>query len=107
MDELSLPAQFALLAVLLVISGFFSMAETAMMASNRHRLRHLAKKGHRGAQLATQLLGKVDRLLGVILLGSASMQVSRMGEETPPAVSMEQYRVYLRLLAEYVRIGEA
>ena len=63
MDELSLSAQFAVLAVLLVISGFFSMAETAMMASNRHRLRHLAGEGHRGAQLATQLLSKVDRLL--------------------------------------------
>ena len=70
MDELSLSAQFAVLAVLLVISGFFSMAETAMMASNRHRLRHLAGEGHRGAQLATQLLSKVDRLLGVILLGN-------------------------------------
>ena len=70
MDELSLSAQFAVLAVLLVISGFFSMAETAMMASNRHRLRHLAGEGHRGAQLATQLLSNFDKLLGVILLGN-------------------------------------
>jgi Mg2+/Co2+ transporter CorB len=70
MDEPPLSAQFALLAVLLVLSGFFAMAETAMMAANRHRLRHLAKKGHRGAQLATQLLNKVDRLISVILLGN-------------------------------------
>ncbi len=70
MDEISLTSQFALLALLLVISGFFSMSETAMMASNRHRLRHLAKEGHRGAQLATVLLDQVDRLLGVILLGN-------------------------------------
>lgn len=41
-----------------------------MMASNRHRLRHLAREGHRGAQLATHLLDKVDRLLSVILLGN-------------------------------------
>ncbi len=70
MDDIPLSTQFVLLAVLLVASGFFSMAETAMMASNRHRLRHLAGDGHRGAQLATQLLNKVDRLLGVILLGN-------------------------------------
>ncbi len=70
MDEMSLATQFGLLAMLLVVSGFFSMAETAMMASNRHRLRHLAREGNRGAQLATQLLSKVDRLLGVILLGN-------------------------------------
>lgn len=67
---MSLTTQFALLGLLLIVSGFFSMAETAMMASNRHRLRHLASKGHRGAQLATQLLDRVERLLGVILLGN-------------------------------------
>lgn len=70
MDELPLSTQFAALALLLVLSGFFSMAETAMMASNRIRLRHQAKEGHRGARLATTLLGKTDQLLGVILLGN-------------------------------------
>ena len=70
MDELPLSTQFAALALLLILSGFFSMAETAMMASNRIRLRHQAKEGHRGARLATTLLGKTDQLLGVILLGN-------------------------------------
>lgn len=41
-----------------------------MMALNRYRLRHLAKEGNRGARLTTQLLGKTDRLLGVLLLGN-------------------------------------
>lgn len=70
MDELSLSTQFITLAILLVVSGFFSMAETVMMASNRIRLRHLAKENHRGARLALELLGKTDQLLGVILLGN-------------------------------------
>lgn len=70
MDEFSLLAQFGALAVLLVLSGFFAMAETAMMAHNRHRLRLLARKGHKGAQLAQSLLGKIDRLISVILLGN-------------------------------------
>lgn len=70
MDELPLSTQFVALAALLVVSGFFSMAETVMMASNRIRLRHLAKEGHRGARLAIQLLNKTDQLLGVILLGN-------------------------------------
>ncbi|MCF8178906.1 MAG: CNNM domain-containing protein [Sulfuritalea sp.] len=70
MKEISLPAQFAALALLLVCSGFFSMAETAMMASNRIRLRHMAQEGHRGARLAVTLLNKTDQLLGVILLGN-------------------------------------
>lgn len=70
MDEIPLSAQFIALAILLVCSAFFSMAETAMMASNRLRLRHLAQEGHRGARLAVALLGKTDQLLGVILLGN-------------------------------------
>jgi Mg2+/Co2+ transporter CorB len=47
--DVPVSAQFVLLACLLVISGFFSLAETAMMAANRYRLRHLAQAGHRGA----------------------------------------------------------
>jgi Mg2+/Co2+ transporter CorB len=70
MDEIPLSAQFMALAVLLVCSAFFSMSETAMMASNRIRLRHMAQEGHRGAALAVALLGKTDQLLGVILLGN-------------------------------------
>lgn len=70
MDEIPLSAQFTALAVLLVCSAFFSMSETAMMASNRIRLRHMAQEGHRGARLALALLGKTDQLLGVILLGN-------------------------------------
>jgi Mg2+/Co2+ transporter CorB len=70
MDEIPLSAQFIALAVLFICSAFFSMAETAMMASNRIRLRHMAQEGHRGARLAVALLGKTDQLLGVILLGN-------------------------------------
>jgi Mg2+/Co2+ transporter CorB len=56
--------------VLLGCSAFFSLAETAMMASNRHRLRHMAGQGDRGAKLALDLLGRTDKMLGVILLGN-------------------------------------
>ncbi|MDP2792993.1 MAG: HlyC/CorC family transporter [Sulfurisoma sp.] len=70
MDGVPLSAQFATLAALLVCSAFFSLTETAMMASNRYRLRHMAAKGHRGAMLALELLGQTDKMLGVILLGN-------------------------------------
>ena len=68
MIDVPLSAQFAALGVLLIVSGFFSLAETAMMAANRYRLRHLAQGGHRGARLALDLLARTDKLLGVILL---------------------------------------
>lgn len=38
------------------------------MSLNRYRLRHLVKEGNRGAKLASTLLAKTDKLLGVILL---------------------------------------
>jgi Mg2+/Co2+ transporter CorB len=70
MDDFSLSTLAATLAVLLVISGFFSMAETAMMAANRYRLKHRAQRGNKGAKLALALLAQTDRLLGVILFGN-------------------------------------
>ncbi len=70
MDDIPLSAQLLALVVLLIISGFFSIAETSMMALNRYRLKHLVKLGHRGARLAYVLLARTDRLLGVILLGN-------------------------------------
>ncbi len=70
MDDIPLSVQFAALLILLLLSAFFSIAETSMMALNRYRLKHLARSGNRGAQLATTLLERTDRLLGVILLGN-------------------------------------
>jgi Mg2+/Co2+ transporter CorB len=70
LDEFSLGTLGIALAVLLVCSGFFSIAETAMMAANRFRLKHRAQRGNRGAKLALALLGETDRLLGVILFGN-------------------------------------
>jgi len=68
LDNIPISWQLGALALLLLISGFFSIAETSLMSVNRYRLRHLAKEGNRGARLATALLAKTDKLLGVILL---------------------------------------
>jgi Mg2+/Co2+ transporter CorB len=61
---------FILLFILLLCSAFFSSSETALMSLNRYRLRHLEHEGHAGAQLASQLLSRPDRLIGLILLGN-------------------------------------
>ena len=47
-----------------------------MMAVNRHRLNHLARKGNRNAKRTLQLLGKIDKLLGSILLGNTLLNVA-------------------------------
>jgi len=70
MDQIPLSTLGVALAILILVAGFFSIAETAMMASNRYRLKHGAQRGSRGAKLAVSLLAQIDRLLGVILLGN-------------------------------------
>ena len=56
--------------LLLCSSAYFSGTETAMMAINRYRLKHLVKKKHRAARISNKLLRYPDRLLGVILIGN-------------------------------------
>jgi Mg2+/Co2+ transporter CorB len=70
MEELTLGRMIGALVVLLVISGFFSIAETSMMAINRYRLKHMVNQGHRGAARVEELLRRTDRLLGAILIGN-------------------------------------
>lgn len=70
MSDVSLWVMLGVLFVLLLLSAFFSASETAMMRINRYRVRHLEKKGHRGARRVSRLLDKPDRLIGIILLGN-------------------------------------
>ena len=70
MDDIPLSVLFSALVFLLFLSAFFSGSETALMTLNRYRLKHLADEGHTGAQLASKLLEKPDRLIGLILLGN-------------------------------------
>jgi Mg2+/Co2+ transporter CorB len=68
--DLPLSAQLVALSILLALSAFFSIAETSMMALNRYRLKALAAQGRNGAQTASALLARTDRLLGMILIGN-------------------------------------
>jgi Mg2+/Co2+ transporter CorB len=76
LSELSLSTLLGFLVLLLIFSGFFSGSETSMMAVNRHRLNHLARKGNKNAKRTLQLLGKIDKLLGSILLGNTLLNVA-------------------------------
>jgi len=70
LDDISTGILFALLACLIVISGYFSGSETGMMSLNRYRLKHLANTGHKGAKRVEKLLNRPDRLIGLILIGN-------------------------------------
>ena len=70
MSNVPLWLQLLGLSGLILLSAFFSMTETALMAINRHRLRHLAKRGNKLAMSTLWLLERVNKLLSVILIAN-------------------------------------
>ena len=58
------------LVFLILCSAFFAMAETALMAANKYRLRSMAKRSHRGAITTLWLLDRTDQLLALILIAN-------------------------------------
>ena len=56
------------LTALILLSAFFAMTETALMAANRHRLRHLAKRGSKRATSTLWLLDRTDKVLSLVLI---------------------------------------
>ena len=70
MNEIPIWLLLSSISILLVLSAFFSSAETGMMALNKYRLKHLIKQNSRSAKRADKLLQRPDRLLGVILIGN-------------------------------------
>ena len=76
MSEIPLWILLASIAFLVLMSAFFSGSETSMMAINRYRLKHLVKEKNKSAKRVSKLLERTDRLLGVILIGSAGCMIS-------------------------------
>jgi Mg2+/Co2+ transporter CorB len=70
LDDIPMSFLLSALAVLTILSAYFSGSETALMTLNRYRLRHLVNTGHASARKASALLERPDRLLGVILIGN-------------------------------------
>jgi len=52
------------------LSAFFSLSETAIFASNKYKVRHLASKGNKPAQKVIEWLDAPDKLLATLLLGN-------------------------------------
>jgi Mg2+/Co2+ transporter CorB len=64
------------------------MAETALMAANRHRLRHLAKRGSKRASDTLWLLERTDKLLSLVLIANTLINALVTALLTAIAISM-------------------
>lgn len=59
-----------IMVICLLSSAYFSATETAFSCANKTRLRALAEKGNKKAELAASLAEKYDRLISTILIGN-------------------------------------
>ena len=59
-----------LMVVLLLLKGFFSGSEIALVNADKIKLRHAGKQGNRGAELAMKLLQRPEVLLSTTLVGT-------------------------------------
>ncbi|MBL3590933.1 MAG: HlyC/CorC family transporter [gamma proteobacterium endosymbiont of Lamellibrachia anaximandri] len=70
-----------LIIAFLLLKGFFSGSEIAMVNSDKVKLRHQAKMGNRGAALVLNLFRTPDVILGTTLVGTnlATVTISTLG----------------------------
>lgn len=70
-----------IMLALLLIKGFFSGSEIALVSSDKIKMRHKARMGHKGAQVVLDLFKTPDILLGTTLVGTniATVALTTLG----------------------------
>lgn len=68
--------QLLILILLLILSAFFSSAETALTTVNRIRIRSLAEDGNKRAATVLKILDQQDKMLSAILIGNNIVNLS-------------------------------
>ncbi len=76
-----------LFAVCLVLSAFFSSAETAFISLPKLRVKHLVSTGKKGAERLERMVEQPGRLLAAILLGNNLVNVAAAALGTMMAVA--------------------
>ncbi len=67
--------QFAVILLLILLNGFFSLAEMAVVSARRVRLQHAADLGQAGAKTALQLRRDPGRFLSTVQIGITVISV--------------------------------
>lgn len=68
--------QLVVLFVLIILSGFFSSAETALTTVNRVRMRALEEEGNKRAAKVNKILDNYSKMLSTILVGNNIVNLS-------------------------------
>ncbi len=73
---MSITQYIVIIAVLVLMSGYFSATETAFSSLNKTRLKTLAEKGNKRANLALRLSDDYDKLISTILVGNNIVNIA-------------------------------
>lgn len=78
---MDLAFELILIAFFLLLKGFFSGSEIAMVNSDKLKMRHQSKLGNKGAGLVLKLFKTPDVILGTTLVGTnvATVTISTLG----------------------------
>lgn len=71
-----------ILLFLLILSGFFSSAETALTTVNKIRMRTLAENGHKRAATVIKIVENQGKMLSAILIGNNVVNLSASSMST-------------------------
>ncbi len=80
--------QFIILIILVLLSGFFSSAETALTTVNRIRMRSLEEEGNRRAATVNKILDRYSKMLSAILIGNNIVNLSASALATTLALKI-------------------
>lgn len=80
--------QIVCLVVLLLLSAFFSSAETAMMAVNQIRILSLVEQGDRRAKKLLKILDNNPKMLSAVLVGNNLVNISASSLTTTLIMSL-------------------
>lgn len=69
-------SQIIEIAILIVLSGFFSATETAFTSLNRIRVKNMINEGNKRAELVLQMEEDYDKLLTTILVGNNIVNIA-------------------------------
>ncbi len=80
--------QLIILVILILLSAFFSSAETALTTSNRIRMRTLAEDGDKRAERVLRITDDSGKMLSAILIGNNIVNLSASSIATSLAIKL-------------------
>src|SRR5271163_1895577 len=101
-----LTLHLSIILLLIIVNGFFAMAEIALVTSRNARLQPLAEAGNSGAHAALELKADPSRLLSTVQIGVTVIAIlsGTFGEATLGDTLQGQLESYQGFVARYAHV---